>query len=236
MPLSLIRGVLKAMLLTKRKCAAGALLCGGAALLARPFVPPTPGTGSLVRAAGDAVSQTEPEVESAPVTARFIRKRGGKPPMRFFDAKLVMRNPRDHAVWLLTGYYADQPLADKGVFQSNFDQPFGCDEYAGAAKGGKGKAVQIHFLGKPSFRAFYLPAQATVAFEDYPIESWSDVTGVEFWEASSVLVNGRTPLEKWLPYQTLNDENVVVPAKTAGKNLDWDAGTLRCARTTRRRR
>jgi hypothetical protein len=141
--------------------------------------------------------------------------------------RLEVRNPEDHPVWLLTRYYGDEPLAEKGEFKSGSDQPFGGQEYDGAAKGGKGKAVEVVFLGDRSFRAFYLPAGATVLFEDFGVECWSDIKEVEFWEASSLKVNGRTPLEKWLPYPTVSDAASVIPAGTDWQNLDWDADKLR---------
>jgi len=232
---ALTLGVLKAMMWTKLKSAtavllAAAALCGGSVLLARPFVFSRGMQGAAPPSAGPKDGREPPALADdapAPVTAKFIRKRGGKPPMRFVDVKLEMRNSRDHPVWLLTRYSGDEPLPEKGDFQSGSDQPFGGQEYDGAAKGGEGKAVEVHFLGKPSFRAFYLPAKATIAFENFEVESWSDVTRVEFWEASSLRVNGRTPLEKWLPYPTLSDGAVVVPSGTDWKNLDWDADKLR---------
>jgi hypothetical protein len=163
--------------------------------------------------------------EPTPVTLTFLRQRGGKPPMRFIDVKLEATNPRDHPIWLLMSAYADdKPLPEKGTFTSAEDQPFGGQEYDGAAKGGRGQAVEIHF--RPSFRAFLLPAKATLTFERFTLESWSDVSEVAFWEASSLRVNDRTPLEKWLPYPTLSGEKVVIPAGTDWKNLDWDAAKL----------
>ena len=182
----------------------------------------------LALALAFSLSQATPEppqgAEGAapPVAVKFLRKRGGKPPMRFFDATLNLRNTHDQPVWLITGVYGDKPLPADGLFKSGLAQPFGGQGYDGSAKGGRGKAVEILFLGDPSFWAFRLPANATVGFGDYTIEAWSDIPAVEFWEVSSLLVNGRTPLEKWLPYPTLSDETAVIPAGTDWKNLDWD--------------
>src|SRR5262249_25075644 len=144
------------------------------------------------------------------VSVKFLGKTGGKPPMRLYDLALEMTNPRDHPVWLLLPYYGDEVLPDKGAFQSNFDQPFGGPEYAGAARGGGGKAVEVHFLGDPSFRAFRLPARAKVALARFTVETWSDITQTQFVEASSLRVNDRTPLEEWLPYTTLSDRTASV--------------------------
>jgi len=163
------------------------------------------------------------QVATAPLAVKFIRERGGKPPMRFVDVTLELRNTRDRPLWLVTRYYGDEPLPADGRFQKGWaPQPFGGRGYDGAGAGGRGVAVEVHFLGEPSFRAFHLPAGATVRLEDYAVEAWSDVTEVEFWEASSLLVNGRTPLERWLPYPTLSDAKAAIPAGTGWKTLDWD--------------
>jgi hypothetical protein len=144
----------------------------------------------------------------------------------FFDATLELRNRHDRPIWLLTRYYGDKPLPREGPFRRGPDQPFGGQGYDGSAKGGHGKAVEVHFLGDPPFRAFRLPAKGAVTFEGYTVEAWSDIAAMEFWEVSSLLVNGRTPLEEWLPYPTACDGKALIPGGTDWTNLDWDPARL----------
>src|SRR4051794_17666340 len=79
------------------------------------------------------------QVTTAPAAVKFIRKRGGKPPMRFFDGILELRNTHDRPLWLVTRYYGDEPLPADGRFKGGWSsQPFGGRGYDGAATGGRG--------------------------------------------------------------------------------------------------
>jgi RNA polymerase sigma factor (sigma-70 family) len=226
------QGVIRAMLWTRLKVAAAvtaaaSALCGGAVVLAWPAAgarkdaPPAAARNVGER---DAAETNGP---APSVSVKFLGKRGGKPPAERYDLALEMTNPRDHPVWLLLPYYGDEVLPDKGVFKSNFDQPFGGEDYDGGPNGGEGKAVEIHFLGDPSFRAFRLPAKAKVAFARFGVETWSHIARTQFAEASSLRVNDRTPLEEWLPYATLCDRTASIPAGTDWRNKDWDPAKLR---------
>jgi len=85
-----------------------AVLCGGAVFLARPLALSGPTGAHKDAPTSPAVAAPkDAEAESPSATAKFIRNRDGKPPMRFFDVALELRNPSAHPVWLLTGYYGD---------------------------------------------------------------------------------------------------------------------------------
>jgi hypothetical protein len=178
--------------------------------------------------AGSEMSGTQETATVAPrvpAKATFLGVKGGKPPLRFFRVALDLENPRDYPVWFLTRYYGDKPLAANGVFKADGgpSQPFGGQGY----DAGKGKVVAVHYLGNDPFIGLYVPANARIKYDEYTIEAWDDITGMELWEVSSLKVNGRTPLEKWLPYETTSDSKAIIPAQTDWTNFDWDAVKLR---------
>jgi hypothetical protein len=173
--------------------------------------------------AGEAKAAPEP----APARLTFVGKTGGKPPLRTFHVNLELRNPRQQPAWFLTGYKGDQPLAASGKFTAFEDTPqmFVGKRYPGAKNGGKGAVVEVTYVGE--FRAFFLPPGAALQFKGYPIEASEDIEAFELWEAASLQVNGRTPLEKWLPYPVLGQASAVIPAGTDWDNLGWDAAKSR---------
>jgi hypothetical protein len=155
----------------------------------RPKAFPAGGVGSVL------ILKREP-----PVKVVFLDKHGGKPPMQFYFVTLELTNPRDQPVWLLTRYWGDKPLKESGKFGDSGGgkpQMFVGARYDGKTGGGKGEAVQVTYVG--AFHTFYLAPKTTVRFERYEIECWEDIKHFEFWEVSSLLVNGRTALHKWLP-------------------------------------
>ena len=161
-----------------------------------------------------------------PAKVVFLDKHGGKPPMQLYYVSLELTNPRDQPIWLLTRDSGEEPLKENGKFvdrDNGKPQMFGGARYDGKKGGGKGEAVQVSYLG--CFRAFYLAPKTTVRFDRYEITCWEDIQHFEVWEVSSLLVNGRTALDKWLPYPTRNEGDVVIPAKTDWDNLDFDRKT-----------
>jgi hypothetical protein len=167
-------------------------------------------------------------LEAPPVKITFIKITPDKPPLRTFHVSVELRNPRNRSGWFVTRHWGERPLSPSGKFKDQVGghpQTFDGRGYDGEKNGGKGKAIEVCFIG--NFRAFYLPPKAAVQFEGYHITAWSDVREFEVWEVSSLLVNGHTPLEKWLPYEVASTKEALIPAHTDGDNLDWDSTTLR---------
>lgn len=161
-----------------------------------------------------------------PAKVTFLDTEGGKPPMRFNYVTLDLINVRDRPVWLVTRDWGDEPLTGSGKFAEQQDgtpQVFSGQGYNGKTGGGTGEAVLVRYTD--NFRAVYLAPKATVRFERYTIKSWKDVEWFEVWEASALRVNGRTPLDQWLPYRTRNEGDAVIPAHTDWDNLGWDRKT-----------
>ena len=56
---------------------------------------------------------------------------------------------------------------------------------------------------------------------------WSEyVRSFKVWTAEEITVNGKEPLQNWLPYETLSDAQTLVPANAQSNNLNWDAKLL----------
>ncbi|MFL5341885.1 MAG: WD40 repeat domain-containing protein, partial [Gemmataceae bacterium] len=213
------------------------LLTGFTAVGARALPGGEPPAPNAPRAE-DAPAPQAPKAEDVPPTkpvtqikATFIRKQDGKPPMRAFHVKLEMTNPGDKPIWLLLGYYRDLLPSRTGKFTSEAadgqPQCFTGKYFDGEKKGGQGKAIEISYIGGDGFRAFHLPPRSAMTFDDFAIESWSDIKWIDVLEASELRVNGKTPLQEWLPYPTMSDQQVRIPANTDWGNLDWDAKTLK---------
>lgn len=163
------------------------------------------------------------EIEIAPVV-RFLRQVAGKPPRREITVRLAVNNAHDRPLWIVTRYCGDAPLPLDGKFAAGFfSQPFEGDQYGD----GDSRLVKITFLGScNSFTAFLIPAKGSIRFDEFSMLSLNDVRQMEFWEVESLRVNGRIPLEKWLPYNSLSGKHAEVLPTTHQENLAWDPKRL----------
>ncbi len=152
---------------------------------------------------------------SAPVSATFISKQAGKPPMKFIRGSLVLNNRTQAPLWFVLPYRIDQPPKLSGpIHLSEGFEPswivaegFNTGIYHKPAERAKGKAIQLKVLftadDKP-FCLFRLPPGGRVEFKSYPFEMAASYTrSFKVWTADEIKVNGSDPLEKWLPYETL---------------------------------
>jgi RNA polymerase sigma factor (sigma-70 family) len=247
---ALTEGVVRTMFL-KKLCVAGAVLVAlGALVIGLGTAPvllyfaargvararaaqPAPPPPLMPLPPQDVLPAAEPAQDRPDVPARvtFIEKQDGKPPSRTFHVGLTLRNRRDEPVWFLLPYDGDRPMPADGQFKNTGGTalPLEGEAYDGDKVGGQGRAVEVTFLGD-GFHAFRLPPAGSLTIADYPLECWSDVRRVEVWEASELRVNGRTPLEDWLPYKTLSNARTVIPFWTnwrRGGSLDWDGARSR---------
>jgi len=91
--------------------------------------------------------------------------------------------------------------------------------------------VDIDFVGIDAFIAFCIPPKSSMTFENYMFESDGDTVfrSIELWEAKNLMVNGKTPLDKWLPYDVKCTPNAHLKSKDGSGwdwyNLDWDPTT-----------
>ncbi len=163
------------------------------------------------------------ETNSSIISVEFVEKRGMKPPLRCFHVRLSVKNTHKHAVWYITRYWGDHPLAANKPFKAITPWKRGYEihnVYNGDRFGGKGTFRSTRFIGadppgedQHSFVAFRLPAGGHLRHDFFPIESWSDIASIEIWEASALQVNGEIPLEEWLPYEVTSSVETHITKK-----------------------
>ena len=160
----------------------------------------------------------------APVTAELLRRRMGKPPMRSYGLFLTLENRHDRPIWLLFPPFLDdrlvvQTTADPAIVR--FDSrggDFGGNGYPGRAR----QVIEVQLFGGAGFRAFHLPARGRVVLDGFGLSGSSDVDRMDVWEVDELRVNGRRPLEEWLPYPVTARVGAVVTDFGNGENMDWD--------------
>ncbi len=105
-------------------------------------------------------------------------------------------NPSAEPRWLVTQLLLRTALPESGRFAvgEGKDFPLHCLKFTGA----KGHAMLVHFPGTPSFDALLLPGGVKIVFEKIRIDA-HDARELPMWQATSLLADGKTPLEKWLP-------------------------------------
>lgn len=167
----------------------------------------------------------------ADISASWVETRARTPPRRTVFVRLEIANHRDQPTWYITRYYGDRPLPDDTPFQARV--PWKTEQLAvkassGQRHGGAGSFRMVSFVGAEhpvahSFVAFLLPAGGHLAHDFFPLEAWSDVASCEIWEASALKVNGRIPLEEWLPYVVASDESTHITREAATTTTDRDA-------------
>ena len=161
----------------------------------------------------------------------FVSKVPSKPPANNFYVKLTLRNPADKPRWFVLPYFGNDRLKSDTIrfyARPANDPPFSSSRYQGRG----GDAVIIGCFGSnsaaESFNAFLLPPRSEVMFEEYEIMTFGEVLeGVELSEASKILVNGKTPLEKWLPYALASGKRAFIPKGGDRDVLDFDRKTYK---------
>lgn len=164
------------------------------------------------------------QAADSPVRADYLGSREGKPPLKFHSVRLTLVNPEDKPVWFVLPYWGDKPLPEKGVFSNKNwkDQPFGGKQFDGEG----GSVVEVLMYGGDGFKAFRVPAKGQLELDGYTIDASKDIEEIVVMEARELKVNGKTSLEKWLPYATTSGKEVKVALNIDWKNLDWDAKRL----------
>jgi hypothetical protein len=161
----------------------------------------------------------------------FVAKVPSKPPANNFYLKLTLRNPADKPCWFVLPYFGNDSL--KSATIRFFDRPANDPPFSSSRyKGKDGDAVIVGCFGSTSaaesFNAFLLPPRSEVVFEEYEIMTFGDVLeGLEVSEVSTILVNGKTPLEKWLPYSLTSSNRAYIPKRGDRDVLDFDRKTYK---------
>ena len=141
------------------------------------------------------------------------------------EFRVTLVNRHDRPVWFLLPHSLEEPLAKDGIFRNYPDatkQPFGGLRFDG--KGGS--IIQVEFFGRDGFDAFHLPPKGRVELEGWWAGTRGSIKDSEIGklvvlEAQELIVDERTPLEKWLPYGTMSGQSVEATRTGDFKNLDW---------------
>jgi hypothetical protein len=114
---------------------------------------------------------------------------------------MKLSNHSDKPRWFLLPWSGNRPLPEKTIFPDDkiLETPLGMTIFDV-----KGEMVAIGVSFGSTFRAFHLPAQTVLEIPEYNISSNTQKT--EFSEmvvveANELLVNGKVPLEKWIPFE-----------------------------------
>jgi hypothetical protein len=164
------------------------------------------------------------QADDRPVEITCLKHTVGRGQVQEYSVHLTLRNGHGKPMWFLFPVFNSGLFPKDGVFRHDGDgQPFTAMEYHGQG----GWAVDLVFRGGyrelgSEFRAFHLPAHATLDFNGYRITDYKQIDRAIVATAPELIVNGQTPLEKWLPYNVTADKHVAVQASTDTTYLDWD--------------
>jgi len=168
-----------------------------------------------------------------PVQAVLIRTAILKGHVKAHQVRLTLVNQHERPVWFIVPYFGDDPIPANGVFRYRNWKPepgWGDQRFGGMPiKATQGWAVEVTIQNEDFVRAFHVPAKRRIILEDYEIyaSGGKDLRKIEVLEARNLKVNGKTPLEKWLPYDTMYGDKEPVDPVGASDNLDWDKNRSR---------
>jgi hypothetical protein len=152
---------------------------------------------------------------SASIT--YTRAGVAKPPGLTFYATLRLHNTKSKPHWFLLPYDLDRPLAEDGAFRVEnwMDHPFVLDTLYGRRKDRFGEASRVRLIG--CFNSYLLApgATLTISEEQFHASRGTRHRTIQMWEAEVLLVDGVTPLEKWVPFNVCSESDLSVPNQFA---------------------
>lgn len=158
--------------------------------------------------------------------------RGGKPPLKFYNADVTLKNTHEKPCWVIFPNYAEDTLPDNGNFEAEKSWKtayLNGKGYTGKIKnGGPGKMTEIDYLGKyeQSFHAFLIPGKSFLFLKDYSFETDRTPDSIDIAVAESLMINDSVALEKFLPYPVMADKDLSVDImNTDWTNLNMDRNT-----------
>jgi hypothetical protein len=177
------------------------------------------------------MGQAADEPSKPTCEASLVSKAQSKPPANNFYLKLTLRNPTDNPRWFVIPYFGNDRLKSDTIrflARPVGDPPFESSRYRG--RGGDAVIVGCHGskAASESFNAILLPPRSEVVFEEYVVMTFGEILeGLEVREVASILVDGETPLEKWLPYPSASGDHAVIPKGGDREVLDFDRKTYK---------
>lgn len=166
-------------------------------------------TDSLVTISGDTVAPAALLNENPydEVYLSFLGELSGKPPMRYYDIDLKIRNNGEEGAWYIFPWNTNGLLPDDGRFVasrifSQYDDALSARRYSD----GKHYVIAVELVGATSFMAFYLPPGVSFELKGYKQKSWADVEALKCIKAKALFVNDKTALKDWLPMKLKSGE------------------------------
>jgi hypothetical protein len=137
------------------------------------------------------------------------------------EFRLTFVNRQDKPVWFLSKYNANERLPRDRIFLN--DGLESGELFSGAQYDGKGgPVIEVRLLGSRGFRAFRLPAHGRIELNGWLVGGEDEFSELVVLETPELTVDGKTPLEKWLPYVTMSGKSVVAERTGDITDLDWD--------------
>jgi hypothetical protein len=134
-------------------------------------------------------------------------------------ASLSIKNESDKAKWFVFRQEADVRFPLDGRFDASKKMnAFAKRIYYGYTEDKNvAQALEVEFHRNNyfncGFRAFHIPPNGTLQIAKYEVTAYNGEPRLELWVVDELLVNGETPLEKWLPFATLCPDSLIVPAE-----------------------
>jgi hypothetical protein len=186
------------------------------------------------------VSAQETERAKPPVSATFLSKDADNWKFKSIIATLVLTNGTKRPVWFVIPLVHNDPPMLQGAVRIKESlmggkflvaNCYNLDPYQIELKDVKGKAIRltVHASNDESFHLFRLPPGGRVEFESFDFQAPRGYfPSFRVRVADEIMVNGGTPLERWLPYETLSDQDVLVRHRDMAEavNLNFDLKTL----------
>lgn len=159
---------------------------------------------------------------NCPASVSLVKVGPSKPPLTFYELKVRLVNRRSDPTWFVLR--DDDPFESSGQFACYKEEKhcFSTMQWSENANQHAGRVIVISFLGRDSFRAVRLPPGADVTMGHYIMNTAEPVSEFEIWEVDSLLVNGKTHLQDWLPYEVISDRSVHIGDRPKQSSLDWD--------------
>jgi hypothetical protein len=157
-----------------------------------------------------------------PATVSLVKTGPSKPPLTFYQFEIRLLNRQPTPSWLVLRY--SDALASTGKFEC-YPEEKHCISATQLAEGEgehQPKTVVIHFLGRQTFTAIRIPEGGDISLSEYVMNTAEPVPEFEVWEVDSILVNGKTPLQQWLPYPVMSDRLVHIKERPKKTLIDWD--------------
>ena len=162
---------------------------------------------------------------ACPATVKVIDVKTSKPPLTFYQLKVRVVNRQPNAIWLLLRHDAAFPKTGQFACYKFQKHCFSTVQFLENGNKQAAKVVVISFLGVDSFSAIRMLPAGDITLDYYIMNTAEPVSDFEVWEVDSLLVNDKTPLEKWLPYPVLSDRVAHIGEQQKSIVLDLD-GTL----------